>query len=79
MAEFAKCKKNGFSSDSDEAQQLVKKWQDFITDNFYVCTKEILSGLGEMYIADERFKANIDKYGDGTAQFMCDAIKIYCR
>lgn len=58
--------------------QLVKKWQDFITDNFYVCTNEILSGLGEMYIADERFKANIDKHGDGTAQFMCDSIKAYC-
>ncbi|MGN0598301.1 MAG: MerR family transcriptional regulator [Oscillospiraceae bacterium] len=78
MVEFAECKKNGFAPDSGEAQQLVKKWQDFITDNFYVCTKEILSGLGEMYIADERFKANIDKHGDGTAQFMCDAIKVYC-
>lgn len=78
MAEFADCKKNGFAPDSGEAQLLVKKWQDFITDNFYVCTKEILSELGEMYIADERFKANIDKRGDGTAQFMCDAIKVYC-
>ncbi|MGN1303531.1 MAG: MerR family transcriptional regulator [Oscillospiraceae bacterium] len=79
MAEFAECKKNGSDPESGEAQQLVKKWQDFITDNFYVCTMEILSGLGEMYIADERFKANIDKHGDGTAQFMCDSIKAYCR
>ena len=78
MAEFAECKKNGSAPESGEAQRLVKKWQDFITDNFYVCTKEILSGLGEMYIADERFKANIDKHGDGTAQFMCDSIKAYC-
>ena len=79
MAEFAKCKSDGFTPDSKEAQTLVKKWQDFITENYYKCTKEILAGLGEMYIADERFKANIDKHGSGTAQFMCDAIKVYCR
>lgn len=79
MAEFAVCRSNGSAPDSSEAQQLVKKWQDFITDNCYTCTKEILSGLGEMYIADERFKENIDKHGDGTAQFMCDAIKAFCR
>ena len=79
MSEFAQCNNNGFSSDSDAAQVLVKKWQDYITENFYTCTKEILAGLGEMYAADERFKANIDKHGEGTAEFMCQAIREYCR
>lgn len=78
MSEFAECKKSGFAPDSKEAQTLVKKWQDFITENCYTCTKEILSGLGEMYVADERFKANIDRHGDGTAEFMRAAIKTYC-
>ncbi|MGN0642891.1 MAG: MerR family transcriptional regulator [Huintestinicola sp.] len=78
IAEFSECRKNGSSPDSAEAQVLVKKWQDFITDNYYTCTKEILSGLGEMYAADERFKANIDRHGNGTAEFMCAAIKAYC-
>lgn len=78
MAEFAECKNGGASPDSEKAQALVKKWQDFITENFYTCTKEILSGLGEMYAADERFAANIDKHGDGTAEFMRDAIRAYC-
>ena len=79
MAEFSECKKGGFTPDSKEAQTLVKKWQDFITENCYTCTKEILSGLGEMYVADERFKANIDKHGEGTAEYMQAAIKEYCR
>lgn len=79
MKEFAECKKCGTSPEDAAAQSLVKKWQDFITENHYTCTKEILSGLGEMYSADERFAANIDKYGEGTAQFMTDAIRIYCR
>ena len=79
LAEFAQCKRNGSAPDSKEAQALVKKWQDFLTANYYNCTNEILSGLGEMYTADERFKANIDRHGDGTAEFMQAAIKAYCK
>ena len=44
---------------SKEAQDLVVKWQNHITKYYYNCTKEILKGLGEMYIADERFTKNI--------------------
>lgn len=65
--------------DCEEAQALVKKWQDYITINFYNCTKEILSCLGLMYIGDERFTRNIDENGEGTAAFMDAAIKVYCR
>ena len=78
-AECADCKRKGFAPDSKGAQELAKKWQDFITENYYTCTKEILAGLGEMYVADERFLQNIDRHGDGTAQFMSDAIKAYCK
>ena len=60
-------------------QQKIAALQQFITDNFYTCTKEILYGLGQMYTADERFMHNIDKAGgEGTAQFVSEAIKIYC-
>ena len=69
--------------DSDPAesdvQHLVKEWQDFITHSYYDCTDEILAGLGKMYIADERFVENIDKFGTGTARLMSEAIEIYCR
>ena len=79
MAEFAECRNSGSAPDSKEAQALVKKWQDYITENFYTCTKEILAGLGEMYTADERFRTNIDSHGKGTAEFMRKAIADYCR
>ena len=75
MAEFALCMKEGSAPDSAKAQGLVKKLQSHITDNFYHCTDEILQGLGQMYVADERFKANIDKHADGTAAFICKAIQ----
>lgn len=79
IAEFAECVSKGYSPESKDAQALAKKWQDYITDNFYTCTKKILSGLGAMYTADERFKANIDSHGEGTADFISETIKAYCR
>ena len=78
FAEFAACKDRGLSSDSTEAQALVAKLQAHITANYYTCTDEILAGLGKMYVADERFKKNIDKYGEGTAKFVSEAIAIFC-
>ena len=63
-----------------EAQAQVKKLQDFITEKMYTCTNEILSSLGKMYGGGGDFTTNIDKVGgEGTAQFACDAIQIYCR
>ncbi len=79
FAEFAACKDSGKSADSTEAQASVAKIQAHITENYYTCTDEILAGLGKMYVADERFKNNIDKYGEGTAEFAADAIEVYCR
>lgn len=64
------------SPDSKEAQKLIKELQNFITENYYFCTDEILKGLGQIYISDERFRNNIDKAGgSGTAEFTAKAIK----
>ena len=64
---------------ADEVQNKIAALQKFITDNYYVCTNEILGGLGEMYVCDERFRSNIDKAGgDGTADFVKQAIVVYC-
>ena len=79
FAEFAACKANGVSADSLEAQALVAKLHAHITANYYTCTDEILVGLGKMYIADERFKKNIDKYGAGTAEFASEVIVLFCK
>ena len=74
FAEFAECKNAGLVPNAPEVQSLVGKLQDFITKNYYTCTNDILAGLGQMYVADERFKKNIDKYGEGTAEFVTLAI-----
>ena len=68
------------SPESQEAQELVASLQDFITRHYYTCTKPILQGLGQLYIAGDSMTENIDKAGgEGTAQFAHDAIEIFCR
>lgn len=79
FAEFASCMKNGNDAGSETAQVLVEKLQHYITDTFYTCTKQILAGLGQMYVCDERFAENINQNGVGTADFVSQAIGIYCR
>lgn len=63
---------------SPEAQHLVKMLQTHISENYYHCTNEILAGLGQMYVADQRFQNNIDKHAEGTADYICAAIQAYC-
>lgn len=68
------------SPGSAKAQDLVAKLQGFITEHYYTCTRQILRGLGQMYIAGDTMTENIDRAGgEGTAQFAHEAIEIYCK
>ena len=61
-------------------ENILKKLQDFITEHFYTCTNEVLSGLGKMYAGGGEFTANIDAVGgEGTADFANKAIEVYCK
>ena len=76
--EFAELNRSGISPDNEAAKIQVEKLQRCITENFYTCTNEILARLGQMYVADIRFKNNIDKHGEGTAEYVSQCIKSYC-
>lgn len=65
--------------DSADVQSQVQKLKDYITENFYKCSNEILLSLGEMYAGGGEFTTNIDRVGGtGTAEFTAEAIRIYC-
>ena len=67
------------SVEDEKVQGKIKELQQFISDNYYTCTNEILYSLGQMYVNDERFKKNIDNSGgEGTAKFVYEAISVYC-
>ena len=79
FGDFAGLMQSGAEPSSTEVQALVKKLQNYITENYYTCTDETLAGLGQMYVADERFKSNIDKYADGNAEYASEAIELYTK
>lgn len=80
FVEFGEMVRNGCTPADDKVQVQVKKLQDFITENFYTCTNQILSGLGKMYAGGGAFTENIDKAGgEGTAFFVKQAIEEYCK
>ncbi|MBR5058140.1 MAG: TipAS antibiotic-recognition domain-containing protein, partial [Clostridiales bacterium] len=76
ISDFAPLREKDPSDAAVQAQ--VKKLQDFISENYYSCTKETLSGLGKMYAAGGDFTKNIDAApGEGAASFINEAIQIY--
>ena len=78
FAEFGEIK--NLDPDSEAVQCQVKKLQDFISAKYYTCTKQILSGLGQMYASGGEFTENIDKAGGrGTAEFTAKAIEVFCK
>ena len=78
MEGFAKLHARGVAPDHEKPRLQVRKLQQFITDRMYTCTDEILAGLGQLYVTDERFTKNIDKHGEGTAAYVSECIKNYC-
>jgi hypothetical protein len=41
-------------------------------------SKEYHKAMGEMYVADDRFRAYYDKIAPGCAEFLRNAINVYC-
>lgn len=61
-----------------KVQELVQEWQEYISENFYPCSSEMLSYLGELYISEDRFSTYIDRFGNGLSVFFSKAIQYYC-
>lgn len=60
--------------DSPETEQLIASWFQLLNSNLGTYSYDAFIGLGQMYVMDERFTRNIDRYGAGLAQYMCDAM-----
>ena len=63
----------------EAAQDAVRRWHEFIEENFYPCPRSVLAGLGQMFTGDPAFAETLEGYGAGTSAFMTAAIAIYCR
>lgn len=63
--------------DNAEVQKLIYQHYQFV-GQFYEVTEEKYRGLADMYVEDERFKANYEKYAVGLAEFMRKAMHAFC-
>ncbi len=73
-AAFVSLLTKGVLPESAEAGAVVERHRAHISEWYYDCSKEIHAGVGQMYVADDRFTKNIDKNGEGLARYMSDAI-----
>jgi hypothetical protein len=77
--EFSECMSLSIECSDERVQMLVAKLHNFISENFYNCSKQILLSLANMYVCDNRFKEFIDKYKPRTTEYVLEAVKYYCR
>jgi DNA-binding transcriptional MerR regulator len=73
---FAALVREGVPADDPRTQAAVAEHYDSVCQ-FWTPNAVAYKGLGEMYVADERFRRNYDKHGDGTARYIRDAILVY--
>ncbi len=76
FGEIAKCMESPPSC--KKVQHLISLWQNYITENYYNCTNEMLQYLALLYVEDARFKTYINSIGDDLAQYINEAMNFYC-
>jgi len=73
-AGLAALKASGAPADGTDAMDLAERHRLSIDRWFYPCSEEIHAGLGDMYLADPRFKNYWEDRAGGLAQYVHDAI-----
>jgi len=74
VREFDELLESGEPADGEGARSVAERHRRQITRWFYECTPEIHRGLGEMYVADERFARTYERVAPGLAAYVRDAI-----
>lgn len=69
--------KKGLKATSIENIELAKELHEHICKYNFNCSTEVFSSIGYGYAENTEFKENLDKFGEGTAQYVCDAIQQY--
>lgn len=63
---------------SPEVQETIGRYFRYMSDYFFDCSLEAFRGIGEGYVQDKRFTAFYDKIKIGLAEFMRQAMNLFC-
>ena len=76
---FSENRSNEMSATSKENVDLAEKLHKHICKYSFECPIDVFSNIGYGYVQNAEFKNNLDQFGDGTAQYICDAIQEYVK
>ncbi|MGV9836233.1 MerR family transcriptional regulator [Nocardia niigatensis] len=78
-ADYGRARAAGLPVDSHEVQEIVQRHYEWLaaTPTGAAINAQYFNGLGDMYVADPRFAKNYDKHGQGTAEYVRDAMRVY--
>lgn len=66
------------SPDDPDVQAAVGEYHTYINKYFYSCEVDFLRGLADMWVEDPRFASNYERVREGGAEFVREAVHIYC-
>lgn len=75
LASMAEHMAGGATPGDEPCMALAEQYRLHIDRWFYPCSHTAHASLADLYTADPRFAANLNKFGDGLAAFLADAIR----
>ena len=76
---FSENKSNGLSATAQENIQLAEELHKHLCRYAFDCPMDVFSRIAYGYVQNKEFKNNLDQFGDGTAQYVCDAVQQYVK
>jgi len=77
-AELAQAYLNGAAIEDETIQEIVGRHYLWV-DAFWTPSHDAYVGLGQMYVADDRFAQNYEKQAAGLALFMSQAMAVWAK
>ena len=71
-------KQDGLNIEEKEVQSKVEDLYNYMNKYAFDCSIEVFSYIGKGYSQNPEFKNNIDKFGEGIAEYISKAIEIFC-
>ena len=75
--ELAEYKRLGLELSDDKVQEQVDRLYSHLREYGFDCTIEVFSYIGKGYSTNPEFKNNIDRFGEGVAEYISKAIEYY--
>lgn len=73
LRRVAEAIEHGASASSAQGRALAEAYREHIDRYFYPCSVSMFREVASLYTSDDRFKQNLDRFGDGVAAFLRDA------